>query len=176
MSNYTKVTNFGSKDALPAGNAAKVVKGTEIDGEFSAIQTVISTKADINTPAFSGVPTAPTIGTDGSDSTTAVATTAFVQSAIAGSGDQDTNGYETFPSGTIMQWGRESIGGETSVTVTFPEPFTSDCYSFTCSSYQSGDTNGADRVEIISTLPTATSCVVSTNSGHTSILWWAVGK
>ena len=31
MSNYTKTTNFATKDDLASGNAAKIVKGTEID-------------------------------------------------------------------------------------------------------------------------------------------------
>jgi hypothetical protein len=29
MSNYTVTTNFGAKDSLPSGNAAKVIKGSE---------------------------------------------------------------------------------------------------------------------------------------------------
>ena len=49
MSNYTKATDFAAKDALPTGNAAKVVKGTEIDDEFAAIQTAIATKLDTST-------------------------------------------------------------------------------------------------------------------------------
>jgi hypothetical protein len=44
---YTKVTNFAVKDGLPSGNPSKIVKGTEIDVEFNAIQaesaSVIST-------------------------------------------------------------------------------------------------------------------------------------
>lgn len=46
MSNYTKATDFAAKDSLPTGNAAKVVKGTEIDDEFAAIQTAVATKLD----------------------------------------------------------------------------------------------------------------------------------
>jgi len=46
MSNYTKTTNFAAKDSLPSGNAAKIVKGTEIDTEFNNIATAIATKAD----------------------------------------------------------------------------------------------------------------------------------
>ena len=46
MSNYTKTTNFAAKDSLSPGNANKVVKGSEIDTEFTNIQTAISTKAD----------------------------------------------------------------------------------------------------------------------------------
>lgn len=44
--NYTKTTNFAAKDSLASGNAAKVVKGSEIDTEFTNIQTAIASKAD----------------------------------------------------------------------------------------------------------------------------------
>jgi len=46
MSNYTKATNFAAKDSLLTGNPAKLVKGTEIDTEFSAIQSAVNSKAD----------------------------------------------------------------------------------------------------------------------------------
>ena len=58
MSNYTKTTNFAAKDSLSPGNAGKVVKGTEIDTEFTNIQTAISTKADGTFTNFSFVETA----------------------------------------------------------------------------------------------------------------------
>jgi hypothetical protein len=61
MSNYTKSTDFASKDALASGNAAKIVKGTEIDTEFNNIATAIATKADSASPSFSGTVTAATI-------------------------------------------------------------------------------------------------------------------
>ena len=54
MSNYTKSTDFASKDSLPSGNAGKIVKGTEIDTEFNNIATAIATKADTTSPSFSG--------------------------------------------------------------------------------------------------------------------------
>jgi hypothetical protein len=80
MSDYTKSTDFASKDALPSGNAAKIVKGTEIDTEFNNIAVAIATKANSASPGFSGSPTAPT-QTSG-DSSTKLATTAFVQAAL----------------------------------------------------------------------------------------------
>lgn len=57
MSNYTKTTNFAAKDVLSPGNASKVVKGTEIDTEFTNIQTAITTKADGTFTNFSFVET-----------------------------------------------------------------------------------------------------------------------
>jgi hypothetical protein len=80
MSNYTKATNFATKDTLSTGDANKIVKGTEIDNEFNAISGAISSKADIAGPTFTGTPSAPT-ATAGT-STTQLATTAFVTAAL----------------------------------------------------------------------------------------------
>ena len=60
MSNYTKSTDFASKDSLASGNAAKIVKGTEIDTEFNNIATAVATKADTASPTFTGTLTAGT--------------------------------------------------------------------------------------------------------------------
>jgi hypothetical protein len=46
MSDYTKAVDFAAKDALSPGNPSKVVKGTEIDAEFEAIETAVGTKLD----------------------------------------------------------------------------------------------------------------------------------
>ena len=54
MSNYTKTTNFAAKDSLPSGNAAKIVKGAEIDTEFNNIATASATKANSNNAALTG--------------------------------------------------------------------------------------------------------------------------
>lgn len=82
MANYTKATNFTVKDSLSTGNANKVVRGSEIDNEFIAISSAIASKADINSPTFTGTPAAPT-ATAGSN-TTQLANTAFVKSEITG--------------------------------------------------------------------------------------------
>ncbi len=84
MSNYTKATNFATKDTLPTGNSGKIVKGTEIDDEFNAIASAVASKADTASPTFTGTPAAPT-ATLGSN-TTQIATTAFVTAAIADEG------------------------------------------------------------------------------------------
>ena len=89
MSNYTKATNFTAKDTLPTGNSGKIVKGTEIDTELTAVASAISSKADLNSPALTGTPTAPTASAG--TNTTQVATTAFV---IA----------NAIPSGLISMW------------------------------------------------------------------------
>lgn len=80
MANYVKLTDFASKDALATGNPLKLIKGTEINDEFNAIQTAIGTKADLSSPAFLGNPTAPT--QVAGNNSTRISTTAFVQAAI----------------------------------------------------------------------------------------------
>ncbi len=73
MSNYTKSTNFATKDALSSGNPLKIVKGTEIDTEFNNIQTAIATKSDTASPTFTGTVVIPT-----ATITTATITTANI--------------------------------------------------------------------------------------------------
>lgn len=58
MSDYTKSTDFATKDNLTSGNPLKIVKGTEIDTEFNNIQTAIATKLD-----SSGAPSGTIVGT-----------------------------------------------------------------------------------------------------------------
>ena len=92
MSNYTKATNFAVKDGYSTGNPAKIIKGTEIDAEFTAIASAISSKADSNSPTLTGTPLAPTASAG--TSTTQIASTAFVAAAVAGA----------IPSGGIIIW------------------------------------------------------------------------
>ena len=92
MSNYTKATNFLSKDSLSTGDPAKIIKGSEFDTEFNALQTAVNSKANTVSPAFTGTPTAPTAAS--ATSTTQLATTEFVTVAVTAS----------FPSGGIIIW------------------------------------------------------------------------
>lgn len=116
MSNYTKSTDFASKDSLASGNAAKIVKGTEIDTEFNNIATAIATKADLASPTFTGTPSLPS-GTTGvtqstSDDSTKLATTAFVQdvvdaikSSLYPVGSIYTNATSSTNPGTLLGFG-----------------------------------------------------------------------
>lgn len=80
MTDYTKLTDFASKDALPTGNALKKVKGTEIDDEFNAIATAVATKIDKTGGTFSGTVNGPTPSAN--DNSQKLATTAYVQTEI----------------------------------------------------------------------------------------------
>ena len=113
MSNYSKTTDFAAKDALATGNANKIVKGTEIDDEFDAIQTAVNTKADKNNAALTGTPTAPT-ATAGTNNTQ-LATTAFVETAsttaaiTSGTIDNTVIGGTTAAAGTFTNLYSDSI-------------------------------------------------------------------
>jgi hypothetical protein len=67
LSDYTKSTNFATKDNLTSGNPAKIVKGTEIDTEFNNIATAIATKQDYDSDlaafALKTAPTGDVVGT-----------------------------------------------------------------------------------------------------------------
>lgn len=99
MANYTKSTNFASKDSLLTGNPSKLVRGSEIDTEFNNIATSIASKADSASPALTGTPTAPTAAAG--TNTTQIANTLFVTTNfpttnIAFTGDNTHAGMETF--------------------------------------------------------------------------------
>ena len=57
MSNYTPTTNFGDKDSLPSGDPAKIIKGAEFTVEFNNIETAVTSKADTDSPTFTGTVT-----------------------------------------------------------------------------------------------------------------------
>ena len=48
MSNYTIAVDWSGKDALSDSDAAKVISGSDFNTEFTAVQTAVNTKADIN--------------------------------------------------------------------------------------------------------------------------------
>ena len=52
MSDYTQSTFFAPKDLLATGNPNKIIYGSDVDAELSAISTAIATKADVNGDAI----------------------------------------------------------------------------------------------------------------------------
>ena len=165
MSNYTKSTNFATKDNLTSGNPLKIVKGTEIDTEFNDIATAIATKADLASPTFTGTPTLPTgtVATTQSagNNTTAIATTAFVQAAIAllyPVGSVYTNASVSTNPGTLLGFGTWTAFGAGRVPVGF------DSGNALFDSAE--ETGGSANAIVVSHTHTAT----STDSGHTHVI------
>lgn len=164
MTDYTKATNFASKDSLSSGNSLKIVKGTEIDTEFNSIATAISTKADLSGPTFTGTPTLPT-GTIGvtqssSDSSTKLATTAFVQAVLQTLypvGSVYSNATVSTNPATLLGFGTWTPFGAGKVMVGL------DSGDATFSTV--GNTGGSKDAITVSHTHTATSTV--TDAGHT---------
>ena len=95
MSDYNLQVSWSGKDALSDSDADKVISGDDFNTEFTAVQTAVNTKADINgsaTESFSA--TTATAGTD----TTQVATTAFVENATSAASLADA----IYPVGAIF--------------------------------------------------------------------------
>jgi hypothetical protein len=162
MSNYVKATNFAVKDGLSTGNPAKIIKGTEIDTEYNAIASAISSKADLNSPTFTGTPAAATAspGTN----TTQIATTAFVTTAIAAAT------AALVPAGMIMIWSG-SVGSIPSGWVlcngSNSTPDLRDKFVIGAgSTYAVNGTGGSANAIVVSHTHTAT----VTDSGHTHSL------
>ena len=115
MTDYTKSTNFATKDSLLSGNPLKIVKGTEIDTEFNNIAAASSSKADIASPTFTGTPSAPTA--TGGSSTSQLATTAFVAGEVATSA-----GLKADKATTVTGTGALTGGGDLSSNRVFTTP------------------------------------------------------
>lgn len=167
MSNYVKTTNFTSKDSLASGNPLKIVKGSEFDVEFNAIATAISSKADTDSPTFTGTPSIPT-GTTGvtqssSDSSTKIATTAFVQAvatavkaALFPVGSIYTNATDNTNPATLLGFGTWTAFGTGRVPVG---------YDGSNSLFNAAEkTGGSADSSVVSHTHTATSTV--TDPGH----------
>ena len=90
----------------------------------TATQTALNLKANINSPTFTGVPSAPTpsIGTR----STAIATMQNFANEFGAS--LAANGYQRLPSGLIIQWGSSIGSTAVDVAVTFPIAFPSALY------------------------------------------------
>lgn len=157
MSNYTKTTNFLAKDSLGTSDPAKIIKGSEFDVEFNALQTAVNSKANSISPALTGTPTAPTaaLGTN----TTQIATTEFV---IANS----------VPSGLIAIWSGSTGTIPTGWVLCNGSNSTPDLRDrFVVgagSSYAVGDTGGSKDAIVVSHTHTATSTVTDPGHNHTA--------
>jgi hypothetical protein len=96
MTDYTKSTNFATKDNLSSGNPLKIVKGTEIDTEFNNIQTAIASKLN---------------------STGGTITDASINNSTIGATTASTGAFTTLSaSGTTALSGATTLSGTTTIT------------------------------------------------------------
>jgi len=163
LSDYTKSTNFATKDNLSSGNPLKIVKGTEIDTEFNNIATAVATKADLASPTFTGTPTLPTgtiaVTQSSGSNTTTIATTAFVQAAIAllyPVGSVYTNASVSTNPATLLGFGTWTAFGAGRVMVGFDSGN---------SLFDAAEETGGSA-DAITVSHTHTATTTSTDSGH----------
>jgi len=163
LSDYTKSTNFATKDNLSSGNPLKIVKGTEIDTEFNNIATAVATKADLASPTFTGTPTLPTgtiaVTQSSGSNTTTIATTAFVQAAIAllyPVGSVYTNATVSTNPGTLLGFGTWTAFGAGRVMVGFDS---------SNALFDAAEETGGSA-DAITVSHTHTATTTSTDSGH----------
>ena len=92
MSNYNLQVSWSGKDALSDSDPDKIISGDDFHTEFTAVQTAVNSKANLNGDAsesFSA--TTAVAGTN----TTQVATTAFTSTAVATKQDNLVNITDT---------------------------------------------------------------------------------
>jgi hypothetical protein len=87
----------------------------------------------------------------------------------------NSNGYQKLPGGLIIQWGNATISGTTTV-VSFSTSFSVACYSIIAIPFFSGDTGGFASSIGVSSAPTKTGCVLSTDTAATSLYFIAIGQ
>jgi len=160
MSDYTKATNFTLKDGLTTGDPQKIIKGSELDAEYVAISNAISSKANSDSPTFTGTVNSSQPPTGNSSSR--VATTAFVQSALVGAypvGSIYMNATVATNPNTLLGFGTWVAFGAGKVPIGLDA---GDADFDTI-----GETGGSKDSIIPTHTHTATSSSASTDSGHT---------
>lgn len=79
MSNYNYQAQFGLKDDLDTGNTEKIIRGSDFDVEFNAIETAIASKVDEDASNLGG-----TVSINGVDLTSTAAELNLVDGSTAG--------------------------------------------------------------------------------------------
>lgn len=141
-------------ETLPAdgGTAALANNAEKLGGQlpaYYATATQLAAKAALLSPAFAGIPTAPTA--DAGTNTDQIATTKFVMTALSALSSQGKivsyslaqNGYCKWDIGLILQWGYSNSTG-----VTFPIAFR-ECYAVVSNAH-SNTTGNTDHYHLLS--------------------------
>jgi len=137
-------------ETLPAdgGTAALANNAEKLGGQlpaYYATATQLAAKAALLSPAFAGIPTAPTA--DAGTNTDQIATTKFVMTALSALSSQGKivsyslaqNGYCKWDIGLILQWGYQTVHGTNPVTYDLPIPFEEAPFTVAISTGNSGN-------------------------------------
>jgi hypothetical protein len=192
MSDYTKSTNFATKDALSSGNPLKIVKGTEIDTEFNNIQTAIATKLDSSSGTITGAtinntvignvtPNTGAFTTLSASGATTLSGTTAISNAVLPVIDNIKLGYETTATAagtttlTSTNKNQQYFTGSTTQTVVLPVTSTLALgLGYLIVNNSTGDltvqSSGANIITLVPPLTTAKFTCVSI-TGTTAASW-----
>ncbi len=146
----------------------------------TAYSSYVRSVVDSSGNAYAQCPTY----TDYTDSSTKIATTAFVKNVLSASGkgfatySKAANGYIKFINGIIFQWGTTTLSINSTTTVTFPTAFTSTNYVINANFFASAN---IDDNPIPYASSTSSFCIYGTNKGandswsSVKVAWTAVG-
>lgn len=162
----------GTQTALDAGDMQQGIPSIVIcDGTgFLLINPTSLSSAPLNSPAFTGTPTAPTASTN--TSTTQLATTAFANppSTLA------TIGTATFPSGLIIKWGVTATGNVVNGTITYATAFPNGIFTVLATINEGTGGSAVSRFVGVGSLSTSSFAWESSSSSvNTKLDWFAIG-
>lgn len=100
------------------------------------------------------------------------ATKAYVDSKAAGASQLSQNGYQKFGNGLTLQWGFVATGPTTGIPVTFPIPFTTECWNV-LATYRTSTYNNYTSVSV--SPPTTTGFTAYQNATAFPFFWVAIG-
>ncbi len=101
-----------------------------------------------------------------------------VRAIAAGTFSANTNGYNIFPGGLIIQWGTApAIGSGTTMTVTFPVAFTTACYNAQAT-YVEPDAvdHSGPFIKSVNTTTLVIQVTAASAVYYKDVMWIAIGK
>ena len=156
------------------------------DGSISSSVGVMLTKDDgsvthsVIGPAFSAdgiaYATAPTYTTY-TDSSTKIATTAFLKNVLKGNGyglasfSKSTHGHLTFDNGFVLQWGLKSTTSN-KFALTYPKPFPTRTASIVITA-SNDNTDGTSEFKVSDVAKTG--CNIRSSASTIGFYWFAIG-
>jgi len=112
-----------------------------------------------------------------SDSATAIATQQSIKAYVDGTSNLSTNGYQIFPSGLIMQWGKTPAAETGDITVNYGTTFPTAVLSIVITSIDSGSdaSAGTNNFHIKTGYSTSSFQCYLPGSNDSGAFWQAIG-
>ena len=149
MTTYTKATDFAVKDTLLTGDPSKLVKGTEINTEFAAIQTADATSVKGPVTATTDNALARFDGISGvlvQNSVVTISDTGLITGALAAAARADTPILSQVQDSTTQLIG--SIAGTNTITGSLSPAITAYATGQTFRFVSAGANTGAATINI----------------------------